>query len=35
MIINMIVILSWILFANQVDLGRKKREQAAQANSPY
>ena len=30
-----LVILSWILFANQVDLGRKKREQAAQANSPY
>ena len=30
-----LVIFSWILFANQVDLGRKKKAQAAQANSPF
>ena len=30
-----LVILSWILFANQVDLGRRKKAEAAQANSPF
>ena len=30
-----LVLYSWILFANQVDVGRKKKAEAAQANSPF
>jgi len=30
-----LVLYSWILFANQVDIGRKKKAEAAQANSPF
>ena len=30
-----LILYSWILFANQVDIGRKKKAEAAQANSPF
>ena len=30
-----LILYSWILFVNQVDIGRKKKAEAAQANSPF